>query len=490
MIDTVTIFKRAMHWVNEYSMPNTGIAVNSQNLRPYPEVSGYYIPTLLAWNERSRAVSYGKWLIARQHLEGCWGDANANQPYAFDTGQIIKGLLALAQQSNSKEWDPSIYRACEWMISLISPSGEPKVPDVVGWGDAVPSGILLYAYQAVREAGLYYKEERWVSAVDRLIDWFLVQPDLTKFNHLSHFHAYILEALCDLGFHERAREGMDLVSKLQRKDGSVPGFSDVNWVCSTGLFQYAIIWYKLGNNKQADLAFLYASRLQNQSGGWYGSYGWFAKYFPKAEISWAVKYFLDALQLRLKASFDDQATIFSDFIDPSDGRYILVRDTVASKDAALILDAGCGKGRYLRNLLNDCPSAKLYGCDLSPVVMNSIPESISLSQGSLLNLPFEDNFFDLVYVVEALEHAVHLDGALRELIRVVKKGGSLLIIDKDVRRLGALKLPDWEQWFDAEGLAKKIEALGAQVTIHSNIQYEGRADNLFVGWRAKKRLDS
>ena len=40
-------------------------------------------------------------------------------------------------------------------------------------------------------------------------------------------------------------------------------------------------------------------KIQNRTGGFYGSYGKGAKYIPSAEISWAVKYFLDAYLLKM-----------------------------------------------------------------------------------------------------------------------------------------------------------------------------------------------
>jgi malonyl-CoA O-methyltransferase len=485
-MNTVIVFNKAISWIDAHTIPNSGIAVNSKNLLPYPEVTGYYIPTLLDWRETDKAIAYGRWLLSRQHNEGCWGDANANDPYAFDTGQIIKGLLALAKHTKTAEWDSAIERACDWMCECITQSGEPVVPDVKGWGGAIPLGILLYAFQAVREAGEFYGNIRWVKTMDKSISWFLNQQDLTKFTHLSHFHAYILEALCDLGFYDMAREGMKQIEKLQREDGSVPAFPNVRWVCSTGLFQYAIVWYKLGDRVRADKAFAYAASLQNKSGGWYGSYGWFSKYFPKAEIAWAVKYFLDALKLRLKSGFESQSVIFSDHIDSSDGRYLLVKDMVKSNNPSKILDAGCGKGRYLRNLLVDFPDKDYFAIDLSQKVMSSIPRSIKTSQGSLLSIPHDDNSFDFIYTVEALEHAVNIDGALLELKRALKPDGTLLIIDKNIKSLGRFKLPDWEQWFDTLDLRSRLEAIGFDVEVIEGVPYEGQSDQLFTAWIAKK----
>ena len=67
----------------------------------------------------------------------------------------------------------------------------------------------------------------------------------------------------------------------------------MSWVCATGLAQLAIAWWKLGQREPAQRAFRCLQRLQNPSGGFYGSYGAGAQYFPRQEISWAAKFFID-----------------------------------------------------------------------------------------------------------------------------------------------------------------------------------------------------
>jgi malonyl-CoA O-methyltransferase len=108
-----------------------------------------------------------------------------------------------------------------------------------------------------------------------------------------------MEALVELGELELARSGMADVERLQRKDGSIPAYPDVDWICSTGIAQYAGVWYRLGERERADRALAYLERIQNDTGGFFGSRGRGASYMPGAEISWAVKYFLDAHRLKL-----------------------------------------------------------------------------------------------------------------------------------------------------------------------------------------------
>ena len=489
-------FDLALGWIERYTI-NGGIAVSSEKVIPYPEVTGYFIPSLLAWNEVVSARKYGEMLLACQLESGAWTDPTGNVSCIFDVGQIVRGCLALAQHSASNKWDASLSKAVSWSISFIDEHGSIESPDEEIWQGGVPLGVLLYALEPLRRAALYLNDNDSVVKIDKCIAWFLEQSDLTTFTHLSHFHAYIMEALFDLGHVDRCREGMRQIAALQCRNGAVPAYPDVSWVCSTGLFQYAIVWYKLGENERAHRAFAYATSLQNKSGGWYGSYGGLTRilpnrfglgrYFARAEISWAVKYFLDALQLMLRASFEDMAHIFSEKIDPQDGRYKLISQIASRPGIVSVLDAGCGKGRYLRLLSQDMPHLKLTGADISVNVMSSLPESIAKAQGSLLSLPFANASFDMVYACESLEHAVHLNGALRELARVVRPGGVLCIIDKNIQKLGKMKISGWEQWFDIDDLSNRLQNLNFDVSVESNVPYEGMADGLFTAWIAVKR---
>ena len=183
---------------------------------------------------------------------------------------------------------------------------------------------------------------------------------IKNFSLLSHFYAYVMEGLFDLGEIDLCRESMERLEKYRNSKNGIPGLNDVPWVCSTGMFQLAIVWYKLGELEKGNSLFYYALSLQNESGGWYGSYpapGFMAKfymgrkkpyYFPDAEISWAVKYFLDALALKEKLEFEKQAPTFLEEIDDADGRYLCIQNSVEElmeKDGheLKICDVGCGK---------------------------------------------------------------------------------------------------------------------------------------------------
>lgn len=296
------IVKRARKWIENNTVDNNGIIVASDHGRGiYPEVSGYYIPTLLKIGDQTRAKQYGDYLLTIQNEDGSWNDPSGKIPYTFDTAQILKGLCALIEKGMDKKdkYKNALLRGCDWMLTMQRKDGSIATPDYSWWdlpyGKRVPEAIHVYCLEPLRFAAKKYKINKYEDCVKKALKFYLSQEDLTDFATLSHFNAYIIEGLIDMGEKARAKRAMDLIALHQRFDGSVPAYSNVNFVCSTGLFQYAICWYKLGEKDRADKAFDYACSLQNKTGGWFGSYGADANYFPQGEISWAVKYFFDAM---------------------------------------------------------------------------------------------------------------------------------------------------------------------------------------------------
>ncbi len=145
---------------------------------------------------------------------------------------------------------------------------------------------------------------------------------------------------------------------------------------------------------------------------------------------------------------------------------------------------GCGKGRYLKNLVEDEPENIYHALDLSETVMKYIGiESIHKKQGTLTNIAYPDNFFDVTYTCEALEHAIDIKSAIRELARVTKPGGKIVIIDKNKSELGRLEIGEWETWFDADELKALLSNHCSEVNVIDSIDYEEKkGDNLFLAW--------
>lgn len=487
------IYNRAIEWIKNNTNSGEGIICNTNLTKSYPEVSGYYIPTLLRWGYKELAIQYAQWLCGIQHADGAWYDTEGNAPYIFDTAQVLKGLIAIREVM--PEVDQHIINGCNWILSNMTQEGRVVSPVKDIWGDNKTISELIHTYciSPIREAGELFHNQIYIDAADKIAAYYTTEcrDEILNFNLLSHFYAYVMEAMIDIGREDLAREAMTKIASLQKESGAVPAYNNCDWTCSTGLFQLALVWYRLGNIENGDKAFKYACKLQNKSGGWYGSYllednaNEINNYFPDAEISWANKYFLDALYWKNVTLFEKQSSIFGDSISESDGRYKCIKEIVADLPSdAKILDIGCGKGRYIKNLCRDYPDKIFYAVDLSEKVLEYFSvDYVEKKKGNITNIPYKDNYFDTVYSCEALEHAVDIESAIREMCRVTCAGGKIAILDKNREKLGYIEIEEWEQWFDREELKQLMLQYCSDVFYTDDIDYDGRkSDGLFGAW--------
>lgn len=186
--------------------------------------------------------------------------------------------------------------------------------------------------------------------------------------------------------------------------------------------------------------------------------------------------------------FENQADTFQDEINVDDGRYQAIRSVVyqymLEHKECNILDIGCGKGRYLKNLVREFDKNMYYAVDLSINVMKHFQElSIQKEQGNLTNIPYSDNQFDICYSCEALEHAIDIKNAICELARVTKPGGKIIVLDKNKEMYGYCEIEEWEQWFDENELKLIMKEYCSSVEVIKEINYDGNeANGLFYAW--------
>ena len=482
---------RALDWLHARHHPDGGLAVSDVDPTPYPEVTGYAIPTLHAWGQHELARELTRWLVTVQNDDGSWSAPGSTTPYTFDTGQILKGLLAGDAREGGLE-EP-VRRGCDWLLTRIRPDGRVDTPDTRYWalpgGRRVPDSIHLYALEPLLVAADRYDVPHYRDAVARAVAHYRARAGLVDFDTLSHFHAYVVEALVDLGEPELARRGLSEVAWRQRRNGALPAYPDVRWVCNPAVAQYAVAWYALGDDAPADRGLAYLRGAQRPSGGFCGSSGRGADYFPQAEITWATKFFLDAAAWHIRRGFDRDAARFPDRIDAADPRLAAVRHAIPDVPTPRILDAGCGKGRFSRALAERTPSARIVGVDLSDALLAAAPDDIETRRGSVLDLPCADGEFDYAFAIEVLEHAVDPRAAVRELARVVRPGGHILVVDKDAGRTGALQTAAWERWLDRGEVLTWLRESCDEVTLEE-VAGPDLPDGLFVAWRGRVRPGS
>jgi hypothetical protein len=282
----------------------SGVRPHHKSQVATPEVTGYLIPSLRAAGETELATDLARWEASIQQPDGSFLGPGCDVPYSFDTAQVVRGFLAMVDLL--PELEGNLRRACDYVASQIGPGGEVLTPSYELW--QLPDGTYLseygnlYVLPPLLFAGRKLNEAKYVDAARLGMEYFRRKPDLVEFKPqlgtLSHYFGYMMEALVDMEEYDLARKGLAAAAAVQKKNGAIPAFPGVEWVCSTGMAQLAVAWYKLGDRAPANRAMAYLETLQNESGGFLGSYGRGAKYMAQEEISWAVKYFLDAWLLR------------------------------------------------------------------------------------------------------------------------------------------------------------------------------------------------
>jgi malonyl-CoA O-methyltransferase len=475
-----TAVERALRWLKTHSGPG-GVLATTASQTVYPEVTGYTIPTLLALGERDLARQWGSALVALQRADGGIPGTDG-QPYIFDTAQVMRGWLALLDD------DPSLAgptaRAARWIVAQARPDG--RLP--ASYGEAIPETVHLYALAPLREAARRLDVPGAEEAARRALAAYLQDDRLTAFTTLTHFLGYVLEGLVELDEAARARAGAEAVAAHQRRNGEVPGRADAGWVCTVGLAQLAVVWYRLHLDDAGDRAVAALERRQRPSGGFLGSHGRGASYFPREEISWGVKFFLDASLMRSGRFFARHADIFPLEVDAADGRVHALLDALKPAARGRILEVGCGRGRFLRALNAAYPEADLTGGDFAPDLLADLSKDIRAVEAGMLDLPFPDASFDGAYMVEALEHAFVPESAIHELCRVVRPGGPIIIIDKDRRALGRLQIVPWERWFDRAEVIGWLHEFCDDVTARPvPLGGEITSEGLFLAWSGVKR---
>ena len=145
--------------------------------------------------------------------------------------------------------------------------------------------------------------------------------------------------------------------------------------------------------------------------------------------------------------------------------------------AAAILDVGCGGGRTVQKLAALAPASRVFGVDFAPgsVAASQATNAALIQEGrveireaSVSRLPFPDATFDLVTAVETHYYWPDLPSDIREVLRVLKPGGTSIVIAEAYRdsrhglvqtpamallRGKLLSLDEHRAWFETAGFS-------------------------------------
>lgn len=313
----------------------------------YPETTGYIIPVLLEagkylnrTNEAEEASMKAlDWLLQIQHENGGWPGGYVEQkrpPIVFNTGQIIRGMVASSKYFENNQFSESAKKAGDWLVSIQDQEGS--------WSQSVYMGkVRVYDTYVAAPLALLYRhtgEEKYSAAAQRqcewVIDnkqhsngWFEDADNTVKHNDrpILHTIAYTIDGLIETGLLLNNQKLIDSGIKASKilaeellREGFLKGRYDKNWKGSeafitTGGAQIAIAWNRLravsaepiyqdAIKRMNDI--LLSLQIQESSlaceGALFGSAPIWGRYEAFGCPNWGTKYFLESLLMYVKAN--------------------------------------------------------------------------------------------------------------------------------------------------------------------------------------------
>ena len=333
---------------------------------PYPEVSGYIIPTMLnlvrqfsgeldTTDIEARASRIADWLVAIQHPDGSYNSglyydsevygrrplaqrvASRGRPSAFETGQILWGLIAMYEQVGEQDYLEAGIKAADWLVQQQSAEGtwvceEQGVP--VSFSVLTARHLALFSKVTERQS---YKKAairncNWCLSQQNDAGWFNACSHTPGFPPWTHGIAYTAQGLLEAGIYlskdeyiEGAIKTADALLRVyslrgfrsvyHQEKGFLPARFSSNWKskdnfsCLVGNAQISLVWSILYQVTE-DIRYLNGALKINQdlkrcqvlksanggiTGGIKGSHPIWGLYRSFGYPAWAAKFFIDAL---------------------------------------------------------------------------------------------------------------------------------------------------------------------------------------------------
>ena len=112
-----------------------------------------------------------------------------------------------------------------------------------------------------------------------------------------------------------------------------------------------------------------------------------------------------------------------------------MRELAALPTKGRLLDIGGGTGRVTSTLLTDVDEVVIV--DVSMGMLKQTHRSTFRPVCSHSeSLPFADNYFERIIMVDALHHVIDQPASAKEMLRVLKPGGRIVIEEPDIRTFG------------------------------------------------------
>ena len=455
---------RTISWLRKQERTKGGIAPYPRSREGDPSVAGALLPTLLQIGEREIATRVANALLSIQKKDGGFPSLHGSGSN-FASGQALKGLLAINGLVPGAS--QAIERASTFLYHRIR---ERNVDE-----------LDLSTLEAFKSSASVMGNASFIEAGEQCLEEYIAKKRRSMASP-PHFAVQELGALIDLG---QADILNPLINKLigkQISDRSMPR-EEKTFSTPSRLAELALCLYRMGHWQQADDVLAWLEKHQKSSGGFPESTGLKALNPFCRELAWTAKFYLEAHRLRVR-SFMDRHVVLS-WVAGDDGRVQALLSVIKPGDK--VVEVGCGTGRFLKAVGEKIPTLELTGVDISTHLLSQLPPHVVRFEGSLECTPSKDNNFDVVFSVEAMEHSPNWKAAIIELFRIVRPGGWVVIIDKQLSQWGRFDCPSWEDWPDANQIRDLMSSYCDKTSCQA-VSYDGHpADGLMLAWFGRKK---
>lgn len=139
-----------------------------------------------------------------------------------------------------------------------------------------------------------------------------------------------------------------------------------------------------------------------------------------------------------------------------------------------LLDIGCGAGVHIKHYLK--LGAKCFGIDLSETMIELARRNCPRAEfkvGSMTKLPYENNSFDIVTASLSIDYVKNLNEVLKEINRVLKRGGKLYFSTESQINLSKERYED--KYCRIKGIGEFYDKNSKKRVVLGNTEKEGLA---------------